>query len=128
MIEIKDKSKCCGCNACMNVCPKQAISMVDDEKGFKYPKIDSNKCVNCDLCEEICPELNNRKENINNINSYACYNNNLEERLNSSSGGIFVLLAKKIIKKYGVVFGASFDTKFNVVHSYVDNKKNVKNS
>ncbi|MBR2708400.1 MAG: Coenzyme F420 hydrogenase/dehydrogenase, beta subunit C-terminal domain, partial [Bacilli bacterium] len=40
--------------------------------------------------------------------------------LKSSSGGVFILFAKEIIKKNGVVFGASFDKKFNVVHSYVE--------
>ncbi len=51
MINIKDKYKCCGCHACMNICPKNAISMKSDEKGFKYPVIDK-KCINCVLCEK----------------------------------------------------------------------------
>ena len=40
MINIKDKSKCSGCTACMNKCPKDAIYMQEDENGFKYPIVD----------------------------------------------------------------------------------------
>ena len=35
-----DKKDCCGCGACMNVCPKNAIRMAEDEVGFVYPEID----------------------------------------------------------------------------------------
>ena len=39
MIEIKNKSNCCGCHACFNICPADAIEMKEDIKGFKYPVI-----------------------------------------------------------------------------------------
>ena len=65
MITIKDKSKCCGCFACMNICPKNAIIMQEDENGFKYPKIDKDKCVNCNLCEKVCPIIKNKKMILN---------------------------------------------------------------
>ena len=124
MEKIIDKNKCCGCHACMNICPKNAITMKDDEKGFKYPVIDQKKCIDCGMCKKSCPVLNN-KENEHMVEAYACYNTNLDERLNSSSGGIFVLLAKQIIKRNGVVFGASFDKNFNVIHSFVKNEKDL---
>ena len=46
MIEIQQKSNCCGCQACYNKCPKDAIEMVEDEKGFKYPQVNKEKCIN----------------------------------------------------------------------------------
>ena len=49
------KEECCGCTACYAICPKDAISMVGDEEGFKYPQIDIDKCVKCHLCESVCP-------------------------------------------------------------------------
>ena len=124
MEQIIEKSKCCGCHACMNICPKHAISMYEDDKGFKYPKIDQDKCINCGMCKIVCPIINST-EIEKDINAYACYNMNDDERLNSSSGGIFILLAKEIIKRKGIVFGASFDRDFNVNHSYVDNEKDL---
>ena len=42
-----DKKDCCGCGACMNVCPKNAIRMAEDEVGFVSPEIDHNLCVGC---------------------------------------------------------------------------------
>lgn len=36
----KRKEECCGCTACYAICPKEAISMVEDEEGFEYPQID----------------------------------------------------------------------------------------
>lgn len=60
MIEIKEKSKCSGCQACYNICPKNAIEMIEDEKGFKYPNVNNEKCINCGLCNKVCPIINNK--------------------------------------------------------------------
>jgi formate hydrogenlyase subunit 6/NADH:ubiquinone oxidoreductase subunit I len=51
----KKKEDCCGCTACFAICPKSAITMVEDEEGFEYPKINSDKCVKCYMCVNICP-------------------------------------------------------------------------
>ena len=124
MEKIIDNNKCCGCHACFNACPKDAIEMVEDEKGFKYPTINQNKCINCGLCKKVCPIYNSNEEQRK-IESYASYNKNIEDRMNSSSGGIFILLAKEIIKRNGIVFGACFDIKFNVVHSFCEKEKEL---
>lgn len=57
--KLYNKKKCCGCSACMAVCPRKAITMVEDIEGFLYPKIDEEKCVMCNRCIYVCP---NRKE------------------------------------------------------------------
>lgn len=49
-----DKKDCCGCGACMNVCPKNAIRMAEDEVGFVYPEIDQNLCIGCGACKKAC--------------------------------------------------------------------------
>ena len=59
MIEISDKSKCCGCEACKNICPKKCIEMIEDEEGFIYPKVNKEKCINCGLCEKVCSIISN---------------------------------------------------------------------
>lgn len=124
MIKIEEKNKCCGCHACFNICPRNAIEMVEDEKGFKYPKINENKCINCRLCEKVCPILNKNKIS-NNPRAYACINKNEDIRENSSSGGIFTLIAEEIINRGGVIFGAQFDNDFNVIHSYTSNEEEL---
>lgn len=125
MKEVINKNKCCGCHACYNICLKNAISMVEDELGFKYPVIDQKKCIDCGMCKNVCPALNSKEEEKD-VKAYAAYNKNIDERINSSSGGIFILLAKEIIKRKGVVFGASFDKDFNVRHTYVEKEKDLK--
>lgn len=52
------KEECCGCTACYAICPRDAISMVEDEEGFEYPRIDESKCVQCYRCIEVCPIKN----------------------------------------------------------------------
>lgn len=124
MIEITNKTKCCGCHACYNVCPKGAIKMQQDEKGFKYPVIDKEKCINCGLCTKVCPMLNN-KQIENKPVAYACINKDENIRSKSSSGGIFTIIAEEILEKNGVVFGATFDEKYNVVHQYIEKKEDL---
>ena len=70
-----EKEKCCGCSGCYNICPKNAIEMVKDEKGFRYPKINKKECIDCGLCEKVCPIINKKKIN-NNPKAFACYNKN----------------------------------------------------
>jgi len=43
--------KCIGCKRCEEICPKDAIKMVDDKA-----KVDYSQCVRCYCCHEICPE------------------------------------------------------------------------
>ena len=54
MIDTIQRSKCCGCGACADICERDAIKMIEDPKGFIYPEIDSSICVNCGACERIC--------------------------------------------------------------------------
>ena len=120
MIEITDKTKCMGCHACYNRCPVQAIEMVEDEKGFKYPQVNKEKCINCGLCEKVCPILNQVKVENKPV-AYAVKNLEEEIRKQSSSGGMFTLLAESILNDVGVVFGAAFDENWKLKHTYVEN-------
>lgn len=119
MIHIIDKSKCCGCNACVQRCPKQCITMQEDEEGFLYPMVNQSVCIDCGLCEKICPILN-PNESRQPLRVFAAKNRNEDQRLRSSSGGIFILLAEHIIKQGGVVFGARFDKNWEVEHAYAE--------
>lgn len=119
MIFITDKSKCCGCNACVQACPKQCIEMHEDYEGFLYPRVDTTRCIDCGKCEKVCPVIN-QAEPHRPINVYAAINPDEEIRRQSSSGGIFTLLAEQTIKEGGVVFGARFDESWQVIHDYTE--------
>jgi coenzyme F420-reducing hydrogenase beta subunit len=118
-IKLAEKQICTGCAACYSVCPVQCISMKEDEEGFLFPIIDEEKCAQCSLCEKICPVIFQGKERKP-LNVYAVKNPNEEIRLQSSSGGIFTLLAEHIINNGGVVFGARFNEDWEVVHDYTE--------
>ena len=119
MIEIKEKKNCCGCSACMQRCPKQCISLKEDNEGFLYPIVDKETCIDCGLCEKVCPVLHQGEEREP-LKVYAAKNKNEEIRRSSSSGGIFTLLAEKVINEGGVVFGAKFDESWEVIHDYIE--------
>ena len=125
MEKIIENNQCSGCHACFNICPKGAIEMIEDKRGFLQPIINNDKCVDCGLCKKTCPILNKRIEAKKKIQSYACYNKNNGERKNSSSGGIFVLLAREILNRNGVIFGAKFNKNFEVVHFYCEDEKDL---
>ena len=118
MIHITDKAKCCGCSACAERCPKSCIDMVEDVEGFCYPRVDVDRCIECGLCEKVCPELSPLQP----VASSACAAYNLDEavRGESSSGGVFTLLAEKVINEGGVVFGARYDSSWQVFIDGVD--------
>lgn len=115
MIDIKDKSQCCGCGACAQRCPVSCITMQEDECGFLYPQVDADACIDCHACEQVCPFMN-RQEVQEPVVCCAATNPDEGERQNSSSGGLFMMLARNIIEQGGVVFGARFDEAWNVVH------------
>lgn len=125
MIEIIDKKKCVGCNACVQRCPKSCITMQEDEQGFLYPLVDLSRCIDCNLCERVCPVIN-PKEIRKPVAVYAAKNYDDIVRMSSSSGGVFFALAEKVIGEGGVVFGARFDTKWEVVHDYAETLEKAK--
>lgn len=124
MIFISDKTKCCGCGACFNVCPKNCITMKRDEEGFAYPSVDKDLCVNCGLCEKVCPVINNTPSNeVKTV--YGARHKSAEIKALSSSGGMFSLLARHVLNQGGAVFGAAFNENWQVCHEYAETSEDL---
>lgn len=119
MITIQEKKDCCGCSSCAQICPRQCITMSSDDEGFKYPHVNAARCIDCGLCEKVCPVINQASPQKPQA-VYAAKNKDENVRMKSSSGGIFTLLAESVIQAGGVVFGARFDSEWNVVHDYTE--------
>lgn len=118
MIDIKNKIDCCGCNACGDVCPKQAISFVTDNEGFWYPEVNLQKCVDCHLCEKVCPIIE-KADGIQRFREpkvFAAYTKNEAIRLDSTSGGIHSTLAQEVYSRGGYVGGAIYNHDHTVSH------------
>ncbi len=118
MIQIKSEAKCCGCGTCANACPKQCISMVESAEGFRFPNVDNSKCVDCGLCEKVCPylNLNIKGDTLKSPNAYFIRSKDETVLKTSASGGLFYEIAKKVILKGGVVFGAVWGEKVDEVY------------
>lgn len=126
--EIIKKDECCGCDACYNICPTDCIKMVDDKEGFWYPKVDKKECIECNACIEVCPALKKAKTDkaLKNPEVVACYSLDEENRLESTSGGLFTEIATQIINDGGIAFGALYNEKHLVEHYYVDNLEGLR--
>ncbi len=110
MIEITDKSKCCGCSACYSICPKGAIKMTFDDEGFRYPAVDMNLCINCNMCEKVCPEIKPYvKQRVGFSEKYAVQNAQETARAQSTAGGFFSIIADYVLDNNGSVFAVGFD-------------------
>ena len=113
----KEKKGCCGCTACKNACPKNAIAMVPDEEGFLYPKVDEDLCIQCHICEKVCPLQNPLiPEKGFSQRIFAAKHKDVNVVMSSSSGGVFTAISDYILSGGGVVYGAAFDPNFRVCH------------
>lgn len=122
MIEINDKKDCCGCWACENVCPKQCITMIEDEEGFRYPLVDKDKCIDCHLCEKACPIINVKPEEKKFQEGYLLQNKDPKVLAESTSGGAYTAIARYVLKHGGVVFSAALNERNAARHIYVESE------
>ncbi|SHI15940.1 Coenzyme F420 hydrogenase/dehydrogenase, beta subunit C-terminal domain [Desulfofustis glycolicus] len=113
---------CCGCGVCAAVCPIDCITLVANDEGFLYPDIDGTRCTDCGLCTKVCPLQHNTEiyDRISPPQVYAAWNLDDDIRRQSSSGGVFSVLAGAVLKEGGVVAGAAFAENMVCRHILVD--------
>ena len=122
MIQILNKENCCGCTACVAICPKACIEMREDTEGFLYPSVDKDKCIQCGACEKVCPILNSMQERPFEQAAYIVQNKNEKVLRESTAGGAFTSIAKYILKSNGVVFGVELGNDLVARHIYIENE------
>lgn len=116
MIQIVEKSKCCGCSACTTVCPRHCIVMIPDDEGFTYPVVDQNVCIHCGRCEKICPVLNANAEEPFQQSGYIVRSRHFQIRKKSAAGGAFAPMARYIVEHGGYVSGVILNEQFRAQH------------
>lgn len=109
----EEKAACCGCGACADACPVQAIRMVPDREGFLYPEVIRTACVHCGRCDAVCP-LKAESAALREGLFFGARSERL--RPGSSSGGMFTVLAEYVLQRKGAVFGAAFGEHMEVLH------------
>lgn len=110
-------SNCSGCGACLQICPKSAISMKADAIGFLFPEINGELCINCNACRRVCPYQNLNKLREGRTDSpavYALRHNDPEILAESSSGGAFTAIVQAL--NPNIIYGASWDEQWGVRH------------
>ena len=106
-----DKSKGCACGACVNVCPKQCITLMDDVKNT-YAEVNEDLCINCHLCEKVCQVENTSSELLKLNTTISCkegISKNNEVVKTASSGGFATQLGIKFAETGGYVDGVKSD-------------------
>lgn len=120
MPNLIDWRNCCGCGACANKCPKNAIDMRPNQEGFLHPIVDAEKCVECGACETVCPGLSPVKTENNYPKAFIVQHKDDNIRYESTSGGAFTAIAEEVIRRGGAVFGAVMTENLTVRHECVD--------
>ena len=106
---------CTGCTACAAVCPVHAIEMRADHEGFLRPVV-GESCILCRKCEATCPMLHLPEPGPGPEQAHAVWSSDETERVQSSSGGFFSLLARHVLSQGGAVFGSVLDEDMTARH------------
>lgn len=124
-VDISGVSACTGCMACYNVCPVGAVSQEYNEEGFLIPVIDEEKCIRCGRCKAVCPVCNETQGAVLPKDCYAVMGSD-EIRKESSSGGVFRVLADQVLAEGGYVCGAVWNDNWQVEHIVSDRLEDVR--
>lgn len=115
---------CCGCRACEQICPKKAISMIENKNGFLMPFVDDSKCIGCGLCVQSCAFKEPVNKNMP-LSVYAARFLNDKILAKSSSGGIFPAISYEILKSKGVVVGCRYNERLKAEHICIEDVDDI---
>lgn len=119
------KEDCCGCKACSNACPNDAISFLPDEYGFQYPVINSERCIGCEKCVKTCDFQKKEATGHTPIEGMAARHKEKAIYDNSTSGGVFTAIAEWIFAKGGLVYGCAYNSDMKPVHKVAENPEEL---
>lgn len=107
MKTVCELNKCAGCMACIDVCPKGAISIEDNLSTYNAV-IDMNKCIGCNTCHSIC-QANYPAKMLSPIRWYQGWAKTPDVRKHCPSGGIATAISQAFIEAGGVVCSCTFN-------------------
>ena len=115
-LKSQNKEECFGCEACVGVCRHHAISMVEDDEGFRYPVINHKLCIECNLCHIICPGHNRPTKNPANPFVFGGHIKDDNIREESTSGGLFSAIAQSWSNEGNFFIFGAYSKRLEVYH------------
>lgn len=119
---------CTGCGACVQLCPKQALTMCEDEEGFLYPRINPDLCVKCGLCDKKCPIQYDTHYACKDFNQYSLLatKNESDHTNKYATIGICTKISKEAFNKGWKVFGVKLDEEqWKSIHQCAQSLKDI---
>lgn len=116
-----DASRCTGCAACAEACPRNAIEFEPTSEGFLYPAIDQGLCISCGKCQKVCaanPDFATAGNEI--FEGYVALSSTYSMTSRSSSGGIADALTRYVLSSgEWVVAGCVMEEDGSVCHRLI---------
>lgn len=106
MKTVCELNQCAGCMACVDICPKGAITIEDNLAAYNAV-IDENKCIGCNACHKAC-QSNHPAKLLAPIKWYQGWAEIPDVRKHCSSGGMATAISQAFIKSGGVVCSCTF--------------------
>lgn len=100
MNTVCDVKMCAGCMACVDICPRNAISVVDDIE-YMNAVIDDTLCINCNMCHKVCQK--NYPADLRKPQKWLQGWGEENVRATSSSGGFGQEIMRAMIRNGGAV-------------------------
>ena len=124
MKTVCEKNMCVGCMACVDLCSKKAITVVDNLYAYNA-EIDEDRCISCNACHNICQQ-NYSIQGKQPIKWFQGWADDIEIRKNASSGGIASALIDYFLNSGEYVAACNFR---NGCFSFelFNKKKNIQN-
>lgn len=127
MPKLADIFNCSGCLSCVDSCNTGALFSRWNEEGHLTYGFVADKCVNCHRCERNCPAVNGYVHGSNELRlstPYAAWCKDEKLRARSTSGGVFAALAVTVLRKGGIVVGASMQNN-EIKHIIIDKEEDL---
>lgn len=107
---IRIGDRCTGCEACVQLCPTQALSMKQNEEGFYAPFLQESACIGCGKCLSHCPVASPTCVTRSPLpdKGYAGSHRDTAVLMESASGGAFSALVSA--SSVDQIYGMTWDT------------------
>lgn len=105
--EVVANHLCCGCGACVAICPTDALEMRQTAAGFIVAAENGKgKCIECDKCLHICPGIHMNASTSDEVDdpfigpvdtAYWGWAANAPTRRNGASGGVITAILQQLM-------------------------------